>query len=54
MESGAVKNLLEILSEMDTEDQRGFLQFTTGSPRLPIGGKLRDDADHMGNSYTIL
>ncbi|KAI8337685.1 hypothetical protein BC941DRAFT_425909 [Chlamydoabsidia padenii] len=38
MESATIKNLLEILSEMNTEDQRGFLQFTTGSPRLPIGG----------------
>ncbi|KAI9024966.1 hypothetical protein CLU79DRAFT_745637 [Phycomyces nitens] len=38
MESPAFKNLLEILSEMDDDNRRDFLQFTTGSPRLPIGG----------------
>ncbi|KAL0088270.1 hypothetical protein F4703DRAFT_1734681 [Phycomyces blakesleeanus] len=38
MESPAFKNLLEILSEMDDDSRRDFLQFTTGSPRLPIGG----------------
>ena len=39
MESASFKNLLSILSEMDEDEQREFLQFTTGSPRLPIGGK---------------
>lgn len=39
MESTAVKNLLEVLSEMSMQEKREFLQFTTGSPRLPIGGK---------------
>ncbi|KAG1471228.1 hypothetical protein G6F56_002248 [Rhizopus delemar] len=38
MESKSVQNLLEILSEMDSTQKREFLQFTTGSPRLPIGG----------------
>ncbi|CAO3599290.1 unnamed protein product [Absidia cylindrospora] len=38
MDSTTVKNLLEILSEMTGKEQREFLQFTTGSPRLPIGG----------------
>ncbi|KAI8972313.1 hypothetical protein BDB01DRAFT_810180 [Pilobolus umbonatus] len=38
MESEAFKHLLEILSEMDSSHRRQFLQFTTGSPRLPIGG----------------
>lgn len=26
------------MSEMNDEERREFLQFTTGSPRLPIGG----------------
>ena len=38
MESRAIKFLFEILSEYDEEEQRRFLQFVTGSPRLPVGG----------------
>lgn len=38
LESVNVQNLLTIMSEFDTDDQRKFLQFLTGSPRLPIGG----------------
>lgn len=38
--SRAVKFLFEILSSFDGEQQRLFLQFVTGSPRLPVGGKL--------------
>ena len=29
---------LEILREFEREDQRAFLQFTTGAPQLPLGG----------------
>ncbi|EOA19810.1 hypothetical protein CARUB_v10000054mg [Capsella rubella] len=36
--SPPVENLLEILHEFDKEQQRAFLQFVTGSPRLPHGG----------------
>ncbi|GAA5801277.1 hypothetical protein HPULCUR_006723 [Helicostylum pulchrum] len=38
MESNPVRYLLQILSEMEATERRQFLQFTTGSPRLPIGG----------------
>jgi E3 ubiquitin-protein ligase TRIP12 len=38
MESQAIKYLLQVLSEFSPEERRQFLQFTTGSPRLPIGG----------------
>lgn len=38
MESEPVRYLLEILSSMSPIEKRQFLQFTTGSPRLPIGG----------------
>ncbi|KAF9136537.1 Ubiquitin fusion degradation protein 4 [Mortierella sp. GBA39] len=37
-ESRAFKNLLRAMSELDKEERRQFLQFITGSPKLPIGG----------------
>ncbi|ANM70342.1 ubiquitin-protein ligase 4 [Arabidopsis thaliana] len=36
--SPPVEYLLQILHEFDREQQRAFLQFVTGSPRLPHGG----------------
>lgn len=39
-DSRAVKILFEILSCYTQEEQRLFLQFVTGSPRLPVGGKI--------------
>ncbi|KAM0469751.1 hypothetical protein ACHAPX_010332 [Trichoderma viride] len=38
MDSRSVKNLLQAMSELDLKQRRDFLQFTTGSPKLPIGG----------------
>ncbi|KHN99024.1 thyroid hormone receptor interactor 12 [Metarhizium album ARSEF 1941] len=38
MDSRSVKNLLQSMSEFDAQQRRDFLQFTTGSPKLPIGG----------------
>ncbi|KAI0907723.1 HECT-domain-containing protein [Ustulina deusta] len=38
MESKSVKNLLQTMSELTLPQRRDFLQFTTGSPKLPIGG----------------
>ncbi|XP_036409821.1 E3 ubiquitin-protein ligase TRIP12-like isoform X2 [Megalops cyprinoides] len=37
-DSRAVRFLFEVLSSFDPEQQRYFLQFVTGSPRLPVGG----------------
>ncbi|XP_035207810.1 E3 ubiquitin-protein ligase TRIP12-like isoform X3 [Stegodyphus dumicola] len=37
-DSRAIKFLFAILSSYDKEQQRQFLQFVTGSPRLPVGG----------------
>ncbi|XP_067364618.1 E3 ubiquitin-protein ligase TRIP12 isoform X8 [Channa argus] len=37
-DSRAVRFLFEVLSSFDGEQQRLFLQFVTGSPRLPVGG----------------
>ncbi|KAF4974622.1 hypothetical protein FZEAL_8507 [Fusarium zealandicum] len=38
MDSKSVKNLLQTMSGFDPSQRRDFLQFTTGSPKLPIGG----------------
>ena len=37
--SGAVQMLFRVLSTYDTAEQRQFVQFVTGSPRLPVGGE---------------
>ena len=37
-ESKAVQYLFEIMCSFNAEEQRQFLQFVTGSPRLPVGG----------------
>ncbi len=39
IDSRSVKNLLQTMSELTPIERREFLQFTTGSPKLPIGGK---------------
>ncbi|KAL6714408.1 Ubiquitin fusion degradation protein 4 [Lecanora helva] len=38
MDSRSVRNLLQIMSELSSSQRRDFLQFVTGSPKLPIGG----------------
>jgi len=37
VDSPALINLFQILSEYNQEEQRAFLQFVTGCPRLPVG-----------------
>jgi E3 ubiquitin-protein ligase TRIP12 len=39
MDSKSVRNLLQTMSELTPSQRRDFLQFVTGSPKLPIGGK---------------
>jgi E3 ubiquitin-protein ligase TRIP12 len=39
-ESRAIRDLVEILSQYDATTRRNYLQFVTGSPKLPIGGTL--------------
>eukprot|EP00892_Ulva_mutabilis_P001731 jgi/Ulvmu1/11559/UM079_0002.1 len=36
--SPAVQNFVRALTELSSEEQRAFLRFVTGSPRLPYGG----------------
>lgn len=43
MDSKSVRNLLQTMSELSPSQRRDFLQFVTGSPKLPIGGKF-----HLG------
>lgn len=38
LNSRAVKWLFELMVNFDLDEQRAFLQFVTGSPRLPVGG----------------
>ena len=38
MDSKSVRNLLQVMSELTPPQRRDFLQFVTGSPKLPIGG----------------
>ncbi|KAI5302162.1 Ubiquitin-protein ligase [Ascosphaera pollenicola] len=38
MDSKSVRNLLQVMSEFTIQQRRDFLQFVTGSPKLPIGG----------------
>jgi E3 ubiquitin-protein ligase TRIP12 len=50
MDSKSVKNLLQTMSELNPPERRDFLQFTTGSPKLPIGGRLPFPF-HIQDSY---
>ncbi|KAJ4349662.1 Ubiquitin fusion degradation protein 4 [Didymosphaeria variabile] len=38
LDSKSVRNLLQTMSEFSATERRDFLQFITGSPKLPIGG----------------
>lgn len=41
LDSKSVRNLLQVMSEFPPQSKRDFLQFVTGSPKLPIGGKSK-------------
>jgi hypothetical protein len=38
VESRAIRDLIEVMVSYDATMRRSFLQFITGSPKLPIGG----------------
>jgi E3 ubiquitin-protein ligase TRIP12 len=38
VESRTIRNLVDMMSEFDVPMRRHYLQFLTGSPKLPIGG----------------
>src|ERR1700694_410358 len=54
MDSKSVKNLLQTMSELTLAERRDFLQFTTGSPKLPIGGMFRNCHLHLHRDYSRL
>jgi E3 ubiquitin-protein ligase TRIP12 len=37
-ESRAIQYLYEVMASYDAKERRKFVQFVTGSPRLPVGG----------------
>ncbi|KEQ74354.1 hypothetical protein M436DRAFT_44047 [Aureobasidium namibiae CBS 147.97] len=41
LDSASVKNLLQTMSEFTLPERRDFLQFVTGSPKLPIGAGFK-------------
>ena len=43
LDSPSVRNLLQTMSEYNDLEQRDFLQFVSGSPKLPIGGTFRKE-----------
>lgn len=47
VESRSIRDLLEVMSEYDSSTRREFLQFITGSPKLPIGGTYLDCGDYI-------
>jgi E3 ubiquitin-protein ligase TRIP12 len=53
MDSKSVKNLLYLMSQLTKDQRRHFLQFTTGSPKLPIGGMLPCVATEESHSNQI-
>ena len=56
MDSQSIKNLLHVMTELGDSDRRSFLQFVTGSPKLPIGGmyKLLFRMVQQSNKFTRL
>ena len=38
IDSRAIRDLIATMSEYDGAERRAYLQFITGSPRLPVGG----------------
>jgi E3 ubiquitin-protein ligase TRIP12 len=47
VESRAIRDLVEVMSNYDPSMRRAFLQFITGSPKLPIGGMYHAPHIHM-------
>ncbi len=54
MDSKSVRNLLQTMSELSAPQRRDFLQFVTGSPKLPIGGKCQRMTIQVLSILTVL
>jgi len=46
-DSRAIRFLFEVMSKYNSEEQRQFIQFVTGSPRLPVGGRYLTTFFHL-------
>ena len=53
VESRAIRDLIEVMADYDQPTRREYLQFITGSPKLPIGGKLSFLARGSVQRFTI-
>lgn len=42
VDSSAIRDLINVMASYDDPARRAFLQFITGSPKLPIGGTFSD------------
>lgn len=54
LDSKSVRNLLQFMSELTLTQRRDFLQFVTGSPKLPIGGELPSYSPARANSNPVI
>lgn len=52
-ESRTIRNLIETMSTFDAPTRRQYLQFLTGSPRLPIGGSSSCVRDNIGTELSV-
>ena len=52
IDSQTVRNLLQTMSEYGEADRRDFLQFVSGSPKLPIGGKFLPHSPYQNIKLT--
>jgi hypothetical protein len=41
VESRAIRDLIDVMASYDVPTRREYLQFITGSPKLPIGGEYQ-------------
>jgi E3 ubiquitin-protein ligase TRIP12 len=54
LDSKSVRNLLQTMSELTATQRRDFLQFITGSPKLPIGGTFLFPSNFESSHHTYM
>lgn len=52
-DSKAIRFLFEVLSSYARDEQRLFIQFITGTPRLPVGGKPQFNLLSKSFNFTV-
>lgn len=61
--SPAVQHFVRVLTDLSSDDQRAFLRFVTGSPRLPYGGLaalrprltiVKKHAGMLADNFTVM